>query len=70
MSKRYNLSRENFHARIAKLSLEGGLTFAEFGAAALKCCNIKNLDMDELYEKFGSIEKVLETPEFQNLSVE
>ena len=26
--------------------------------------------MDELYEEFGSIKQVLESPEFQNLSVE
>ena len=36
ISKRYDLSEENFHARIAKLSLEGGLTFAKFGAATSK----------------------------------
>ena len=69
ISKRYDLSEENFHARIAKLSLKDGLTFAEFGAA-VKCCNIKNLDMDELYEEFDSIEQVLELPEFQSLSTE
>ena len=69
VSERYDFSEQSFHARIAKLSLESGLSFSEF-SSAVKHCNLENINMDELYEEFAIIEKAVKSFDFESISVQ
>ncbi|XP_078070941.1 uncharacterized protein LOC144495022 [Mustelus asterias] len=61
LSDRYDFSENSFH-KVSKLSLTSAIPFGEF-CDAVKACNFQDIDMDELYEEYGMVEAIINTPE-------
>ena len=59
---RYDFSENSFHNKVSKLGLTSAVLFGEF-SDAVKTCNLRDINMDELYEEYGIVEAIISTPE-------
>ncbi|XP_064418172.1 uncharacterized protein LOC135358689 [Latimeria chalumnae] len=62
---RYDFSEDSLHSKVAKLALGAKpISYEEFSEAVCTC-NIKGVDMDELYEELGIVESLVSSPELK-----
>lgn len=64
MSDRYDFSETSFHSKVAKLGLTTAVLYEEY-SDAVQACNLKDIDMDGLYEKYAMVEASFSSPEME-----
>ena len=62
---KYDFSANSFYTILSKLGLTSDISFGDF-SDALKACNLGDIDMDELYEEYGIVESIINSPEMIN----
>ena len=58
LTDRYDFSENSFHNNVSKLGLKNAVPFGKFGDAVMTC-NLRDIDMDELYEEYGILEVII-----------
>lgn len=64
LSDRYDFDDNSLHSRLSKLDLSSDVPFEEV-SVAVQACNLKDINMDGLYEEYGTVEAVLSSPEME-----
>ena len=64
VSERYDFSESSFNSKVSKLSLTSTVSFEEY-SDAVQACNLKDIDLHELYEEYGVVEAALSSSEME-----
>nr|XP_055041470.1 uncharacterized protein LOC129429043 [Misgurnus anguillicaudatus] len=64
ISERYDFSENSFHSKVAKLDLTTAVSYEEY-SVAVQVCNLKDIDMDELYEEYAMVKATFTSPEME-----
>ena len=62
LGDRYDFKDSSLHSKISKLDLSSDVPFEEF-SAAVQACKLKDINMDDLYEEYGTVKASLSSPE-------
>ncbi|KAL7404514.1 hypothetical protein ABVT39_015835 [Epinephelus coioides] len=63
-SERYDFSENSFHCKVGKLGLTTAVSYEEY-SDAVQTCNLKDIDMDGLYEEYAIVEASLSSLEME-----
>lgn len=64
ISERYDFSENSFHCKVGKLGLTTAVSYEEY-SDVVQTCNLKDIDMDGLYEEYAIVEASLSSPEME-----
>ncbi|ROL49407.1 hypothetical protein DPX16_15733 [Anabarilius grahami] len=64
ISERYDFSENSFHSKVAKLDLTTAVSYEEY-SDAVQACNLKDIDMDGLYEEYAMVKASFTSPKME-----